>query len=278
MLGYAGVLRIEGTRLPPGLWNSLMTSELQWYFLGDPCVYCGASSLCSTFYDERTAGEAALVRHKMVVCPLCGWWLKNERRIVEHEQPTLAAEYTYLSSLREFDCLDENAPLDLVRAYIAKRWDNIRDVHPRKVEQIAAAAFSDFFGCEVRLTAYSKDGGVDMYAVISNSPWAFQVKRTGQMAEGVEKVREFLGAMVENGIANGVFVTTARKFTKGARAVGISPHVIRQGVQLELVDGNSFAEIFDLHYFEQSPPWKDCWPGALGDVKASIEEARRWHR
>ncbi len=248
-------------------------SELMWYFLGDPCSFCRRSDMCGSLFDERSQATDNFIRHHIVVCPLCGWWLKKEQHINQEQMQSRAQEFTFISILKEFDCQDQDTPLDLVRSYVAKQWGNIKDLHPRKVEEIAASAFSDFFGCEVKLTAYSKDGGIDMYSVISNSPWAFQIKRNRAATEGVEKVREFLGAMVEHGVPNGIFVTTAEKFTKGALAVKRSTHIIGRGIRLELIDGHAFSNIFNLHYFEKSPPWKDCWPGPLGEVAEAVREA-----
>lgn len=196
------------------------------------------------------------VEHRVTQCPICGWWAYNR---IQWSYPgdDFDAWWYHEGILKEFDLASIDAPLQALRSHLARRFDDVRHIHPRKFEELCARVFADYMDCEVRLTSYSRDGGVDLYALEGEKRWAIQVKRRAEsVTEGVAAVREFIGAMVVNGVLAGIFCSTAECFSPAARLAANSPFAKDHGFLLELVDYHRLMEMFSLSATNVSEPWR----------------------
>jgi hypothetical protein len=180
-----------------------------------------------------------LVTHRVLVCDSCGWWRVLE---IQDEYETYNTDDWYVDKVGMADAVAENfdvgaieTPVEVLRRYLARRFIDIRHIHHRKLEEIMADVIRDFFDCEVRLTSPTRDGGYDIYAVISDKPYLIEVKQRTKpdSVEGVGVVRSLLGVMLLNNIPNGMLISTADSFSREAtnaasRAAGkVIPHTIR---------------------------------------------------
>lgn len=252
-----------------------LSSELSWLMAGDPCPYCSEISLSSHICDEVQSNEGFFSRQHLKLCVSCGWWLIESYSLPSEDSShgERTNHVGIFAKLLEFSDGLTNAPLEAIRAHIVKNKRTFEGLSSRAFEKIAASVISDYFDCDVVLTGHSKDRGVDMYSVISDKPWAFQFKRrlTGK-PEGIEKVREFLGALVENRTPNGLFLTTAPKFTQGALSLSNSLQTMDAGYKIELVDGESFKSMFDLTFKKGNQTWAKFWNGNVDSVYSEISE------
>jgi hypothetical protein len=187
----------------------------------------------------------------------CGWWAY---RFLDGSHAELGGRITE-GILKSFNLDALNAPLAAVKAHLASKFTDIRGIHPRKLEELVGDVIATHFDCEVRLTAQSHDGGVDMYSVDCDSPFAVQVKRRSRLiTESVAPVREFLGALVARGFRTGLFVTLADRFSRSAKSDAAA--AAGNGYKLDLIDFPALRAIFDLHWRRDAHPqgerlWQD---------------------
>lgn len=216
------------------------------------CPYCNGM-LANTVNDKpsRHSGAENLVR----VCNDCGWWF-YEHIWWSHGDDFETYKY-YEGILKKFDVSSIEVPLDVLKHYLAKRFSEIRFIHPRKFEELCADVFRDYLRCEVILTSYSRDGGVDLYAIQGDAKFAIQLKRRAEnITEGIKPIREFIGAMVVQGAVSGIYCTTADRFSNAATDAARSQHLDRRGIRLELVDYKRLTQIFGVSAGRLESSWK----------------------
>ena len=117
--------------------------------------------------------------------------------------------------------LDFEAVNDLLITHLAQHPELMRDVHPRRFEEIVAELFRRM-GYEVILTPRTKDGGFDVLAFqktgIGKLLTLVECKRFRPDRKiGVGLVRTLYGVVEERRASHGVIATTS-SFTRDARA------------------------------------------------------------
>jgi hypothetical protein len=189
ILSYYGVERVSGMRLDIRRAIQFgLSSNLIWLMAGDPCPYCHEQLLS----QHACAGDTNI--HHLGLCVSCGWWILEDKWKA-NTNGTYRSD-GLIAKLAEFQEADHLVPMNALRAYVAGQRTKFDKISPRAFERLAADVLAEHFKCEVRLSGHSKDGGIDMYAVIGERTWAFQVKRRlSARPEGIEGVREFLGAL-----------------------------------------------------------------------------------
>lgn len=165
------------------------------------------------------------------VCKICGWWrvilYRNiSRRDIERHHPEMISEehivpnfvhsiHAAHATLKEFDLKDLKSPILEVRNYLLAKYKSRFEVNPRLMEEVVASVFRDL-GWNTAVTAYSKDNGIDVILTNGDEIVAVQVKRSKNKIE-VDQIRSFTGALVENKITQGIFVTVS-SFTRGSKS------------------------------------------------------------
>lgn len=109
---------------------------------------------------------------------------------------------------------------DELIAYLAKHPEKMRELHPRKFEELVAALFKSK-GYEVTLTPRTHDGGLDVYAVrrdtIGTVMIIIECKRYAPKKKvGVEFIRSLYGVVEQKSATKGLLATTSY-FTRGAK-------------------------------------------------------------
>lgn len=219
------------------------------------CPYC-RSDLGAETKDKALASNA-FYDIKIKHCDVCGWWCTEQASGVME-----GGEKGYLvinSILREFRTSDLDVPVRELRGYLGKHPNALYELHPRKFEELIAAVFSDFFRCEVELTAQTRDGGVDMYLIRSDGTYLVQAKRRSdpRAIEGVQAVRELAGVLLTSGYTKGIVVSTAQDFSKPAKREAASPFLNSQGYLIELINGRRLLEA--LHVVKQRHLFEPIW-------------------
>lgn len=234
------------------------------------CVYCGTELSKRTWgYLEHGVGDQ--FTWSVSLCLACGWWSLGHT-VVEKTTPRSAhgARRQWsgaVACLQELSREDLTAPLELIRSQLVRRYRDRFHVHPRRFEEVVASVFSDL-GYDSVVTAYSRDGGVDVILTSDRGPVGVQVKRYKQAIE-VEQIRTLVGALCLGGYTSGVFVTTSR-FTKGAAGGAATANEV--GLPVQLIDADRFYAALKLAQIESSNrilatrfdpsilPWKQRFP------------------
>ena len=184
----------------------------------------------------------------LFVCEPCGWW-QIKRDAWDRAGFVANGALWYHGIIERLDLSSDDIPLADVRSQLLKRWEDRRILSPSKAEELVAGILREHLRCDVlRTTANvnAPDGGIDLYvcSVDGKIERAVQVKRRiTREVEPVSAVREFIGALLVEGVDKGVFVTTADRYSEPARAV---PGRLRSSwcrLELELVDGTRLFEL-----------------------------------
>jgi HJR/Mrr/RecB family endonuclease len=133
----------------------------------------------------------------------------------------------------------------------------------------ATAAILRSFGFDVRVTARTKDGGVDIILDYSSDDTVFvQVKHSRNKVD-VRVLRELVGTMMLGGVHKGLLVTSST-FTEGAHALKDTADL--RGLPVELVDGERFLSALKLSTRLQAPTLAEVLAVAAPLVTLTQEE------
>lgn len=226
------------------------------------CPYCN-----SIMIDRNTKhGSDVLLRgtfFRVAVCNVCGWWLIVE----DADQCNNGYAVAYGGILESFDVNSSALPLEVLIAELPKQVNSIYKIDPKKMEDLVAAILSGVHDCEVHQLGYTKDGGIDLILLNSDSPIAIQVKRREKpnRKEDVKIIREFLGAAILSDHRDLMFVTNADDFTSGAKKAAETA-VKKQIVQsFELLSRDKLISLIGLADFETN------WSIALRNAQTKIQ-------
>lgn len=131
------------------------------------------------------------------------------------------------------------------------------------LEDVTKGVFREF-GYEARVTARSKDGGIDV--IVDHAEHAdiyAQVKHTKNKV-GVRVLRELIGTMAINGTTNSLLVTSS-SFTRGVTKE--QALAAQRGFVVELVDGSRLFASLNLTYRRTPPSLSEV----LGVAKPSVQ-------
>jgi restriction endonuclease Mrr len=187
---------------------------------------------------------------------MCGWWYAIERA---DGWANSGDPLAYHGILRSFDLRSSSIPMEVLRSELPRQLDKIGYLHPNRMEDLVAEVLRGAFDCEVRSLGYTKDGGVDLLVLLSDDPVAVQVKRRQRRnaTEGVEGVREFLGAALLKGHHRLLYVSTADHYSADAGAAA------RRAKDCGLVNSYELVDIHVLRELLNSRPAELNWMMAL---------------
>lgn len=226
-----------------------------WYHLTD-CPHCGTALDFSNERSESTQFHSISLR----TCGRCGWWDMEEELPVKKD---LVSNYYRSQSihrraiLREFALGGSEAPIESLRNHISSHPGDLNQLSPRRLEELVGSIFAEFMNCEAIHVGGPGDGGIDLILVDGARRYVVQVKRRSSFSksEGVQAIREFVGAMVLNGTLRGLFVTTAPRYS--LKAIGIPQTALERGAvqYLELVDSRRLVDVLRLTTANTKPAW-----------------------
>lgn len=193
--------------------------------------------------DRFVAYRSAKTDH-LHLCPQCGWWLRTrDVKFEDFENLRIGySSHAAIGVLKSFSLQDLTTPLKELRAYLLGKYSDRFDIHPRLMEGTVESVFRSL-GYETILTAYSKDGGIDVILRQGDLEIGVQVKRhRGKI--GVAQIRELVGTLtLTPNLHSGIFLTVS-SFTDGAKKA--ASEAGRLGVGVELIDADGFFEKLGL--------------------------------
>lgn len=208
---------------------------------------------------------------KVMCCESCGWWFASRDqwdsscgslpdRAIRILSATGAALHTFASGP------DEQRLVLLESEIEAHLSGHGSSVEWAALEDVTKGVFREF-GYVARVTARSKDGGIDV--IVDHNTYGdvyAQVKHTKNKV-GVRVLRELVGTMAINGATNSLLVTSSN-FTRGVEKE--QARAAQKGFVVELVDGSRLLSSLNLT-FRRSPP---TIPEVLAVANPSIELIR----
>lgn len=246
-------------------------SERETFYTAGFCPHCEMQApLVHQSEDDSVRGVPQVV---WAWSCRCGWWdiqrlgvLGPDTGIDDdgHEWAHAANWYRH-GILRSLSSSDANVPVTALRRALADHPHLVHSLHPGKMEELVGSVMSDFIAdCEVKHCGRTADGGVDLLLILSDSILAVQVKRRirPDRVESVSAVREFLAAMKLQGIAGGVYVTTADHFSPQAKAEASRAVTLDLVRNFELVDRHRF---FGMIEATTSAPRLEEWRRHIDD-------------
>lgn len=247
------------------------------------CPYCGHKvtevfSLKNENYFDEIAIETDCFDeakyHNCYGCLNCGWWYYERNDYDYYCVP--GHQIRDMASLREFDTNSFQVPIDALKFELLKRPSIVYGIHHKKFEELVADVLKDFLGVEISIVGRRGDGGIDLVYIEGDNPFAVQVKRRQhpEKVETVLPVREFLGAMIIEDFKYGSIVTTAHRFSNGAKNLKKKVEMKRIVNKFELIDAKRFFEMFRFNQKDRAKyPWELLFLDLLEDW-----DTGPWHK
>jgi len=209
------------------------------------CVWCNKELVRLNPFCSQPEGSSRKLIAQMSVCPYCGWW--TVFRIFQGDHPRSAGLFECyegaVGSLKELDLDDISAPLDDVRRHLQINNDKVFSLHPKVFEDLVGSVFKDY-GWSVNVTAYSGDDGIDIILSDGSKTVGVQVKKHKRTKKvEAEQIRSLAGALVLNGMTEGIFVTTS-SYRKGAARTASKFQEL--GYPIKLIDCKTFLEALEI--------------------------------
>ena len=220
-------------------------------------------------HDARRYTE----ERKALTCRSCGWWCAYREAydsscgtkpdwVIHVVTATGAALQTY----GEFP---DRQTLMVLQSEIEQHMMGIGASSAWAAMEDATAAILRSFGFDVRVTARTKDGGVDIILDrLSDGPIFVQVKHSRNKVD-VRVFRELVGTMVLGGVHKRLLVTSPT-FTEGAHALKDTADL--RGLPVELVDGERFLSALKLSTRLQAPTLAEVLAVAAPLITLTQEE------
>lgn len=186
-------------------------------------------------------------RNILFFCIHCGWWQCKQEFDWDNQKVNYA--YQYHSILERIDISSNDVKISELKKHLSDHWNDRKLISASKAEELVKDILKEHLSCDVFYTTSNvntPDGGIDLYVCHDNSTiqTAVQVKRRiNREIESIQEVKNFVGAMVIEGFQQGIFVTTAERFTKPTYEIPEKLKKVQTKLHLDLIDGERLLEI-----------------------------------
>ncbi len=236
------------------------------YFLADKRFFKKGTSKCKFCKSQLDIPHKLIEQNSgafdnievVYDCLHCGWWYYSYDESMYVGEGGFYQTGTYLwGLLRKYSEKAKDLPLTTLRNELKKKPEIIYQLHPTKFEELVGSVFRDFYNCEVKHVGKTNDGGIDLILVRSDSDTIIQVKRREKpnSTEGVSVIRELIGTIQLSEKRNGIFVTSAEKFSTQATKTSEKAKKLNLVDKLELIDYNRFIDMMGLVSSKIERPW-----------------------
>ena len=223
------------------------------------CPYCNSiiSKVDVTSKDLKKELFKEIIARK---CNNCGWWEFEEELPLEYTNGDsyCAKSIHRRAVLREFSVAGSDVPIRSLRKHITRYPNSIYSMNPIRLEKLVASVFSDFMDCEAIHVGGPNDKGIDVVLIKGERQYVIQVKRrsSNNATEAVSGIREFLGAMVLRNSLKGIFVSTAKRFSKQATISAQQAHDVGAVEYIKLVNADKLIDVCKIAASNVDPPEK----------------------
>ena len=202
---------------------------------------------------------------KVYECQNCGWWklLKNYGYgEVKNTQELGLDDFNKTLNkgiIKSYNINDKAIPIDILNNEIKKKPELIYSIHSKKFELLACDVFSEFYQCTVHHCGKSHDGGIDLLMVQSDDPILIQCKRRElpNKIEPISAIREFIGTLFIEDKNKGIYVTTAKDFSRGTKKMIKEQLLKRKFERFDLINYNDFVSMHNFVNKDTVKPWDE---------------------
>ena len=218
--------------------------DVQRFFYNDKvCPFCG-TALKKVFLAFRSIpmGGDLYERGVVLECPNCNWWTYKYRFSEDadliDEVNSICMDSRYYGITKSYNVADKMLPIEVLTDELKKKPEILYDINPYKLEELSQEILQGVYDCKVCHVGKTGDGGIDLIVLESDDPILVQVKRreNPNHVELVKGVREFVGTLFIENKRKGIYISTAKKFSKGSVEVAEKLIENRQLDYFELVD------------------------------------------
>ncbi len=226
------------------------------------CPFCG-KNMPIVFKNKRsnTIGEELWEFITIWECNTCGWWEYSykfsEELDLGDEVSTKNWDTLRHGIVKKFNISDKQIPIDTLMSEIVKNQSVLYDINPYKLEDIAKVVFSAYYNCEVKHVGKTGDGGTDLIIVQSDDPILVQVKcrENPEHIELVKGIREFVGTMYIEDAHKGIYLSTAKEFSRGCKKTSEQLLSNRKFDTFDLVNYEKFCSMLGVIKKDSLKPW-----------------------
>lgn len=244
--------------------NHMQINDINEFFKQNgKCRFCN-SELKKVFegYLEIPDDRDTYLTGDVFECPKCGWWegFSKYTEIPDYIFEDIQSFHEnkfYYGIVKFFDLSSKELPLEVLYNELNKNKGALYDINPYKLEELVKSILSDFFDCEVKHVGQTGDGGKDLIVVQSDSSILVQVKRreNPNHIELVKGIREFVGTLFIEDSKKGIYVTTAKKFSKGSIEVANELVNNRKLEYFNLIDYDKLISMLNIES-KVKVPWE----------------------
>lgn len=238
-------------------------NDVQKFFYSDRvCPFC-STELKKVFlgYNSSPRGGDIFEKGQVLECPNCNWWTYKLRFLEDTDLvDSVKAYYSdarYYGITKSYNVSDKMLPIEVLATELRKKPDILYDVNPYRLEKLSQEILKGVYECDVHHVGKTGDGGTDLVVLESDEPILVQVKRreNPNHVELVKGVREFVGTLFIENKRKGIYISTAKSFSKGAKEVAEKLLDNRQLDYFELVDYDKLCSL--VSYVQDKKPWRD---------------------
>ncbi len=231
---------------PVFLWRSIQRNSVTegGHLLSWRKVTC---DWCQTvLQDISHTSDAGWAEDSEQRCSFCGWW---HRQLTTHydEHNPHGDQYYFWSELRAFPISDHRITFAELGTHLRRSYADVFSISPRRFEELIEDVFKQH-GYRTRLTAASRDDGVDIYFLdLDGEPKAIvEVKRYAQNRKvGLGLVDRLIGVQLRKGVSKAIMVTSST-FTTPAQSASVA--VTSQGqYALDLIDAQGVLQLLGVY-------------------------------
>ena len=241
------------------------------------CPFC-KFELITTFMGTRrgTMGHELYIEGDVQECPHCGWWTLKTHFADEADEFDVSQGHRIFTDTKHygiahtFSVNDEDLPIQVLNAELINRPELVYSITPRKLEELAQDILRGVYDCEVEHVGKRGDGGKDLIVLNSDSPILVQVKQrqSRDHVELVSVIREFVGTMYIEGARKGIFLSTAKRFSKGSIETAQQLLDSRKLDYFEFINYDKLRSLIQSRNIDR--PWKPLVQEFYSDKHAHV--------
>lgn len=260
-------------------------NDVQKFFCSDTvCPFC-SSELKKVFwgYYSSPRGGDIFEKGQVLECPNCNWWTYKFRFLEDTDLvDSVKAYYSderYYGITKSYNVSDKMLPIEVLATELRKKPEILYDINPYRLEKLSQEILKGVYDCNVYHVGKTGDGGTDLVVLESDEPILVQVKRreNPNHVELVKGVREFVGTLFIENKRKGIYISTAKAFSKGAKEVAEKLLDNRQLDYFELVDYDKLCSL--VSYIQEKKPWRELveyfYTKANADIYDSEETIKK---
>lgn len=237
-------------------------SDVHKFFSKDSiCPFCKQKTKTVFLgFDRVTLGVDLEEAGQVKECENCGWWTYkshfSEDGGCDDNRHEVVSENKCYAITKKFNVDDKSIPIEVLENELRKKTELVYSIDPYKFEELCTSILKGLYDCEVHHVGKSGDGGKDIIILDSDDPILVQVKRreNPNHTELIKCVREFVGTMYIEGVRKGIYISTAKSFSRACQETQSKLLNERKFEHFEYIDYDKLQTLFK--YVGEKKSWR----------------------